>query len=191
MKTAFKNFTNSVIWLSILAIILGLIMLFYPGISLVSLGIVAGVYLIIHGITLIIMDIKAWRLYIPFEGMLLGILCVLLGILLVMYPAGIAIYIGTVIGLWIIISSFNYIKLAASLKGTDAPWVLIIILSIIDIIIGVIALFFPGEASVTVTMWIGIFIIVHAIISIVNMITAKKDAKALNKIIMEKIDPAK
>ena len=71
MKTAIKNLTTSVILLSILAALLGAVLVVYPDISLVALGIAVAAYLIIHGITLIILDIKAWRLYIPFDGMLL------------------------------------------------------------------------------------------------------------------------
>ena len=61
-----------------------------PGMSLVALGIAVAAYLIVHGILLIILDIKAWRLYIPFEGLLQGILCIVLGVLLAKNPESMA-----------------------------------------------------------------------------------------------------
>ncbi len=73
MKTIVKNITNSVILLSALAVLLGIVLVAYPGMSLVALGVAVAVYLIVQGIVLVILDIKAWRLYIPFEGMPKGI----------------------------------------------------------------------------------------------------------------------
>ncbi|MBQ7718246.1 MAG: DUF308 domain-containing protein [Clostridia bacterium] len=187
MKTV-KNLTNSVIWLSILAILLGIVLVAYPGLSLVALGLTVAAYLIIHGITLIIIDIKAWRLYIPFNGLLQGILCIILGILLAKYPANIAVYIGVALGLWIIISGFEGIKLSAALRGTGAPWVLMLIMYIIDIIIGCLAIFSPVLSSLSLTIGIGCVLIAHAIISIIDMIVVKKNAKDFENLIVEKLN---
>lgn len=187
MKNIFKNITNSVIVLSILAILLGIVMIVYPGISLMALGITVASYLIVQGITLIILDIKAWRLYIPFDGMLQGILYVIIGILLAMSPEYIAVYIGIFVGFWVIISSFDGIKLASALKRTDAPWVLMIIMNIIDIIVGCIILYTPVLSSISLTVGLGVVVIVHSVINIVNMIMLKKNVKNAEKLIMEKI----
>lgn len=187
MKTIFKNITNSIILLSILAVLLGIVLIVYPGMSLIALGITVAVYLIIHGITLIILDIKAWRLYIPFEGMLQGILCVILGILLARSPEYIAVYIGIFMGLWIIVSSFSGIKLAYALRRTGAPWVLMIIMNIIDIIVGCLILYSPILSSISVTIGLGIVLIAHSVINIINMIMVKKNMRDVEKIIVEKI----
>lgn len=187
MKSIFRNITNSIIVLSVLAILMGIVMIAYPGMSLIALGITVAVYLIVHGITLIILDIKAWRLYIPFEGMLQGILCVILGILLAKNPEYIAVYIGIFMGLWIIVSSFGGIKLASALRGTGAPWIFMIIVNIIDIIIGCLILYSPILSSLSLTIGLGIVLIVHSIINIINMIVAKKNARDVEKLIIKKI----
>ncbi|MBR4720233.1 MAG: DUF308 domain-containing protein [Clostridia bacterium] len=186
MKNIFKNFTNSVIVLSILAILLGVVMIVYPGISLIAFGLIVASYLLVNGITLIILDIKAWRLYIPFNGLLQGILCVLMGILLAMYPETITVYIGTFVGFWIILSSFDGIKLASALRGTSAPWVLMIIMNIIDIIIGCLVIYSPILSSISLTVGLGVVLIIHAVINIVDMIMVKKNAKDMEKLIVEK-----
>ena len=187
MKNIFKNITNYVIVLSILAILIGIVMIVYPGLSLVALGITVAAYLIVHGITLIVLDIKAWKLYIPFDGMLQGILYVITGILLAIYPESISLYIGVFVGLWVIISSFNGIKLASALKNTDAPWVLMIIMNIIDIIIGCLILYTPILASISLTVGIGCVIIVHSVINIINMIMVKKNVKDTANLIKQKL----
>lgn len=186
MKTIVKNFTNCVILLSTLAILLGIVLVAYPGMSLVALGIAVAAYLIVHGIVLIILDIKAWRLYIPFEGLLQGILCIVLGVLLAKNPESMATYIGIMMGLWIIISSFSGIKMAVALRRTGAPWVLMIVLNIIDIVIGCLVLYSPVLSSFSLTVVLGIVLIVHSIVNIIDMIVVKKNTRDVEKLIVEK-----
>ena len=185
MKAIVKNITNSVIVLSILAVLLGIVLVAYPGISLVVLGIMVASYLIVLGVTLIIVDIKAWRYFIPFNGLLPGILSVILGVLLAKDPGSIAAYIGIMMGLWIIISSFGGIRFAAALRGTGAPWVFMIIMNVLDILIGGCILYSPVLSSVSLTMGIGIVLIVHSVINIINMIIVKKDVKDLEQILAQ------
>ena len=185
MKAIVKSITNSVIVLSILAVLLGIVLVAYPGISLVVLGIIVASYLIVLGVVLVIVDIKAWRYFIPFNGLLPGILSVILGVLLAKDPGSIAAYIGIVMGLWIIISSFGGIRFAAALRGTGAPWVFMIIMNILDILIGGCILYSPVLSSVSLTMGIGIVLIVHSVINIINMIIVKKDVKDLEQIVAQ------
>lgn len=187
MKTIVKNVTNYVILLSVLAILFGIVLIAYPGMSLVALGIAVAAYLIVHGIGLVILDIRAWRLYLPFDGMLQGILCVILGVLLAKDPGSIAAYIGIVMGLWIIVSSFGGIRFAYAIRWTGAPWVLMIIMSIIDILIGGVILYSPVLSSLSLTIGIGAVLIVHAVINIVYMIVIKKNVRDVEKMIMEKM----
>ena len=185
MKTIVKNITNSVIVLSILAILLGIVLVAYPGMSLVVLGIIVAAYLIVLGATLVIVDIKAWRYFIPFDGLLPGILSIILGVLLAKDPGSIASYIGIVMGVWIIVSSFGGIRIAAALRGTGAPWVLMIIIHIIDILIGGCVLYSPVLSSISLTMAIGIILIIHSIVNIISMIVMKKNAKDLEQFLAQ------
>lgn len=188
MKDIFKKITTSVILLSILAIIVGIAMIVYPGMSLVAIGIVISALLIVYGLVLVVLDVKAWRMYIPFEGMLRGILSIILGVLLAMHPEAISVYIGVFVGVWIIMSGISGIKLASALRRTNAPWVIMIIINIIDIIIGGLVIYSPVLSSVSLTMGLGIVIIVHAVINIIDMITVKKNIKEVEKLIVEKFD---
>ena len=188
LKSIVKNFTNSVICLSILAILLGIVFVAYPGMSLVAIGFVVAAYLIVQGIALIILDIKAWRLYIPFEGMLKGIVSVVLGGLLAQHPESIATYIGIVLGVLIIVSAFSGIKVAFALRYTGAPWILMIVIDILDILLGCVVLYYPVLSSVSLTMTLGIVLVAHAVFNIAYMLVVKKNAKDVEKLIVEKLN---
>ena len=105
MKEVFKRATTVMICLSILAFIIGLIMTVYPGLSINTIGIIVGIYIIIHGITLVVLDFKSNLSYVPFDGIVSGILFILLGIVLIITLGILYVILTMVLGIWIILSS--------------------------------------------------------------------------------------
>lgn len=182
MKEAFKRTTNSIIFSSIIACIVGLIMIIYPSMSIKTIGIIISIYIILHGIILVILDINAYKYYIPFDGMLPGILSILIGILLISKPSILPTLFTIGIGVWICVSSINSIKLAISLKDEDAPWITLMLFGILDLIVSIIVIFNPFAASYSLTIFVGIMIIVHSILNIIDMIIIKKDVKKISSI---------
>lgn len=188
MKEELKKYTLGLIILFIAAIIIGVFMVMYPDISLTTLGVIVALFMIFNGILLILIDIKMWSYSIPFDGLLQGILRIILGVLLFQNPDTLSVYIGIVLGIWIIISGFGSIKLAWSLRKTEAPWILMMILGILNILVGAAVLYSPVLASMAFTTSVGIVLIVHAIINIVYIIELRKNFKELEKTVNEKLE---
>ncbi|MBQ7549037.1 MAG: DUF308 domain-containing protein [Clostridia bacterium] len=186
MKSIVKNMTNYMLLFSVLAVFLGIVLIAWPGMSLLIFGYIVAAYLVVQGVALIILDIKSWSMYVPFHGMLQGILNVILGVLIAKSPGSIAVYIGIVVGIWIIVSGIEDIRLAFSMRRTGAPWILMLIISIIDIIIGGTIIYSPILSSLSITIVVGIVMIVHSIINIVCTIVIKKNAKEIENMIVEK-----
>lgn len=61
-----------------------------------------------------------------------------------------------------------------------------IVMSIIDILVGCVILYSPILSSLTLTMGLGIVLIVHSVINIIYMFVVKKNAKDVEKLIVEK-----
>lgn len=186
IQRVLKEISRTNLLISILAIIFGLVLVCVPQQFLVTLGMIVGIYLIVQGIGLIVFGIRARRVYLPFDGTLLGVLSVLLGVLFFMLPVQIAVYIGVALGIWVIVSSINNIKTAIALKGKDAEWVFMLILNILDLLIGVLILLAPTLAATYMTIYVGVGIIVHAVLNLVHMYSIKKNLKELEKIIKER-----
>ena len=90
--------------------------------------------------------------------------------------------------MWIIVSSVNNIKVAYFFRNVKAfPSTLMIILGILDIILGWLVILNPFEASITLTLYLGIMLIVHSIFNIVDMIILKKNVKDKENYFKEKI----
>lgn len=76
--------------------------------------------------------------------------------------------------------------MAVALRRTGAPWVLMIVVNIIDIVIGCLVLYSPVLSSFSLTVVLGIVLIVHSIVNIIDMIVVKKNARDVEKLIVEK-----
>ncbi len=185
MKEKFNETINSIIISSIVTFIIGLIMILMPEISLETIGIVAAVCMIAHGIVLVYLDIKASKFIVPFDGLLSGILSIFLGILLLCRPTILPVIFTIVIGVWILATSINYIRIALKLRKTKLPWVEILLLGILDLVAGLILLINPFEASISIMLFVGIMLIIHSVINIIDVILIKKDVKEISKILEE------
>lgn len=177
MKEAFKKTVISVICSSIIAFIIGLVMVIKPDLSLQTIGIIVGIYFIIHGIILVMLDFKAHKYYIPFDGIMSGILSIILGILLIAVPNTLSIALTLALGVWILLFSVNIMKLALVVRKVASNWLLLFLLGIFDLIAGIIILFNPFVSSLSITVLAGIIIMAHSIINIIDMVVIEKNVK--------------
>jgi len=181
MKDVLKRATTAMICLSVLAFIMGLIMTFYPGVSIKTTGIIVGIYIIIHGIALVALDFKSNLNYVPFDGIVSGILFILLGIVLIITPGILSIFLTIALGIWIILSSVSAIRLSLVVRSKDSNWILILLFGIIDLIAGIIILFNPLASVISITILSGIIIMFHSIVNIIDMVVIKKNIKNITK----------
>ncbi|MBQ6343534.1 MAG: DUF308 domain-containing protein [Anaerolineaceae bacterium] len=188
MKENLKKYTLCLILMFIIAIIIGVFMVMYPDISLATLGVTVAMFMIFNGLVLIFLDIKAWSYNLPFEGMLQGILRVVLGVLLFRNPDAMAVEIGIVLGVWIILSGFGGIKLAYHLRYTDAPWVLMIIVNVLNILIGAAVLYSPVLSSMALTTSVGMVLIISSVLNIIYVFMIKRNLKELEEAVLNQLN---
>ena len=189
MKKAFGKITNSIMGVSILLIIIALLLIIYPGLSLKTLGLISAIYMIIHGILLISLEFGLIRIFVPFENMLMGVLSIVLGLVIIMRPESASILIAISFGVWIIVSSINNIKCALFFRKIDNfPYIELLVINILDIILGLLVIFNPITASVTLTLYLGIILLIHSFIVLADMIILKKNVQDKEKSIKEKFE---
>ncbi|MBR3052191.1 DUF308 domain-containing protein [Candidatus Saccharibacteria bacterium] len=191
MKDLFKRTTTSIIVSSVVAFILGLVMAVVPGISIQVIGIAAGIYIILHGITLIVLDFMAHNAYVPFNGVITGILSIIVGILLIAMPDALTTVFAIALGIWIILSSVNVISIAMSVRKSITSWYLWLLFGVIDLICGIIILFNPFASSISIVVLGGIIVMVHSVVTIVDMIMIRSRAKEIEKAIKDSIKELK
>jgi uncharacterized membrane protein HdeD (DUF308 family) len=147
------------------AVIIGLLLLFYTGMTVVVLIQILGFYWIISGILSLVslfMDrtMWGWKLFV-------GILGVIAGVVVIRHPLWSAILIPTIIILFLAIQGIinGLVKLFYAFKG--GGWG-IAILGILNIIFGIILLCAPLLAASILPIFLGVFAIIGGIIAIIN-----------------------
>ena len=189
MEKLLRKNINSIIIASIVAFIIGLNMIIFPTTSIKTIGIIVASFIILHGIVLLYLDVKAIQYHIPFDGILAGLLSILMGIFLLCKPAILPVVFTIVIGIWMILVSVNFIKIAIQIRNTTLQWTLLLLLGILDLITGIIVIFNPFEATMSLVLFIGIMLMVHSVITLCDMLLIKKDltdiSKELNRMMKE------
>lgn len=187
MKSIVKTITTIGIVFSVLAILVGVSLIAYPVASILVYGIIFGIYLIAEGIMLVVLSIKTRHSDTPVNGLLKGVLSIVLGIMLLENANAewMALYFGTIFGIDIIITGIIGITTSISLRKTDTPWVLPLIFNIISIIFGSMVLYVPIFSALTLTVFSGIVLIVEAVLGILLMILLRKNEEEVEKIIIQ------
>ena len=188
MKKKFNDITNLTIVLNCLMLVLGLILILYPDFSLKTLGVITAIYLIAHGAILLGLEMGLSKIYVPFENIVSGVLMIALGLILLVTPGAAAVLLTIAFGVWIIMASINNIKVASFFRKVDKfPSTMMIIIGVLDTILGFLVILNPFAGAITLTLYLGIILIVHAIFNIVDMIILKKNVKENAKVLKARV----
>ena len=185
MKVEIKK----VIWPSLLSsiflLLLGLLLLFKSSETLVGISYLVGGVLIALGVIAIINFLRNKSRDIFIElNIVYGIVSIVSGIFLVTVPEFIGSIIPIVVGISVIISSSFKVQQALVLKNLGNKYFLpSLIMAIICLVCGVVILFNSFKSAVVVTGIIGIFIIIYAILDIVNSFILRKSSNISVEII--------
>ena len=180
MLKKLNNFILSSIVVSILFALVGLGMMIFPDISLNVIAYTIAIIFIILGVYLFILDRRALFMI---DMMFTGILMIIFGIIIMIYPKSFSLLIPIVLGIWIIADSLFKIRISVSLREyEDVPWVLSLILAIISLVCGIMFIINPLASSTVITAVFGSLIIIYAISDIVDMIMFKRYISKIVKI---------
>ena len=167
-----NKFVDLSIIASIIFTIIGLCLIIFPDVSLNIMSYVIGGLFLIFGIYLFTINYNSLILT---DMIFFGVMMVLLGVILIVYPKLIAQLIPIVLGIWFITDSIVKIRISLSLKDyDDTPWVLTLILSIISMLCGVVFILHPLASSEVITTFIGALIMIYALSDIIDMLMFKK-----------------
>ena len=178
-----KTFNLSLLT-SIVFVIIGLFLFIKPDTTLSVISYVIGSILIISGIS------SGYR-YFSEKGVLsifsfdlvYGVLLLISGIFLVVRPDLLSVLFPIILGIWIIINSiikFQYALVLKKIKNEDFIYTTLI--SFLTLIWGIVLLYNPFKTALLVTQTIGVFIIVYAVLDIIDNFIIRKNVNEIIKI---------
>ena len=185
-KNSIENVYNRMIiyslLTSILAILVGLTLMFLPSVSNKIVGIIMGVVILIFGINAVYKyfhrdGAKVFSLNIVF-----GVLYSILGVVIILYPFSVMEFVTVCLGIFVIINGATKINYGVWLKkGNEDSWLVTLVTGIFLVIIGIMLVFNPF-ASLTLTQLCGAFLIIVGILNVSDTILFKKRAKEIMEI---------
>jgi uncharacterized membrane protein HdeD (DUF308 family) len=174
----------SVVLFGVLAVILGVVMLMWPGPSIVVAAVLFGVYLVVSGIALVILAFSLPASGVSrFLNFISGVASVILGILAFRhFGQGYAVLL---LAIWIGIG-FIFRGVAAVGSAVSEPklpgrgWA--IFFGLISIIAGVVVLAYPFDSIVTLALVVGIWLIILGVMEVISGFGMRSNVKKVQNI---------
>lgn len=174
-----KNFTVSLI-ISIVFVILGLFLFIKPDITITTMSYLIGAFLMVVGILSIIRYFKSS--INPFDfNLVYGVLVVIAAIYLFINPTSLQKFFFVILGIWIIINAvtkFQYALVLKKIKKED--WKYTLLIAALTFAWGIVLLINPLETALKATQVIGVFIIIYAVLDIIDSFILKRNEEDLN-----------
>lgn len=179
-----KQAKNSFLVISILYILLGLVLLIWPG-QFLKWGCYAlGTVIVLYGASRIISYIANKNMISYFNAdLIVGIVVVAVGLLLLIKPEIFISILPIVFGLFIIFNGIVKLQNAFDLKRLHyEKWWSIFVTAGLSLLLGLFIIWNPFETAALTAMAIGIVLIVEGIASAVTTIYSWRTIKQLSKI---------
>ncbi len=169
MKSSFiRNWTLSSLS-GLLAIVFGIVAIFYPDITLVTLAVYFGITVLVGGLVLIAGSFLTNNKDANLSFLLVeGIIGIAVGLIVLLKPQLSITLVALFMGLWAILLGVLF---ALAYRRRNMPKTqkqFLLILGIISVGIGLLLVFNPFEGTRLITILIGIYAIVYGILSIVT-----------------------
>ena len=181
MLKKLNQFVIATIIISVLLLISGAVLLVYPEVSLRTIAYIIGTVLIVSGL-FFMFELSERLFFMSFLPV--GVLQVVLGIVILLYPELFKTFLPILVGIWMIVKATIDCKFAFILKQCKYDyWFFTFLLSVLSIICGIVIILNPTLGSLAITQALGIVIIVYSASAIVDAVIFKKNVNDIVKII--------
>jgi uncharacterized membrane protein HdeD (DUF308 family) len=179
MQQLLKNFRNMFLFRGIAAIAFGVITLVWPGLTVLALVVLFGIFAIISGITAVATslqnrDVHGWGVLL-FEG----ILWLLAGVVALIWPGVTALSFLYLLAAWAVITGILELVAPLSFPMSGGRGVLMALSGLVSIVFGVVIAVQPASGLLAVAWLIGIYAIIIGVMSVVAYFEARSVAHSL------------
>ncbi|MDY2699040.1 MAG: HdeD family acid-resistance protein [Suilimivivens sp.] len=181
LKGLKANYTMS----AILSIIMGLVLLIWPGTTTQIVCTMLGIVLLSYGIIQIVMFLWTREKTVFSQGiLLLGIIFAVIGAWIILKPEMIIMAVPVIVGILIIIHGLHNIIQAVDLKREGyEKWWLALLFGVLTVLFGALLIYNPFGAVEVVVRMIGIFMIYDGVSDIWIISRLSKIRKIKEKIV--------
>jgi uncharacterized membrane protein HdeD (DUF308 family) len=152
-----KSLSSSLIWRGVLAVIIGIVALAWPGVTILALVILFAVYAFMDAGFQAVRGFSSRRAGPVVGHLLLGLIDVGAGVVALAWPAPTALVLVLVVAFWAVFGGFSEVFAAFGPGETAGRRALDVITGVVWIAFGVVLFSRPGLGAVTVAILFGLF----------------------------------
>jgi uncharacterized membrane protein HdeD (DUF308 family) len=149
--------------LGLVCLVTGILTIVWPGITLLTVGILAGIFLIVAAITEIVGAITGDASSRALSA-ILGVISLIAGLVCLRRPGESLLAIVVVLGIYLIATGVLHVILAF---GDGGPRWWSVAHGVLDVIVGILILAWPGIGLVTLAVFFAVSMLVRGVVSIV------------------------
>ncbi len=178
----FKSMSTSLILRGVLAIIVGIIALAWPGVTILALVILFAVYAFIDA------GLQAMRAFSSatagpvFGHLLLGLIDLAAGVIALAWPGPTALVLVLVVGFWAAAGGFAEIFAGFQSGETAGTRALFILTGLVSIAFGVVLFARPGVGALSLALLFGFFTLAYGASQIVMGVDARRTGRTLHSV---------
>jgi uncharacterized membrane protein HdeD (DUF308 family) len=183
MFQSFKSTSTSLILLGVLAIIVGIIAIAWPGVTILALVILFAVYAFIDA------GLQAARAFSSgsagpvFGHLLLGLIDLAAGVIALVWPGPTAFVLVLVVGIWAFIGGIAEIVAGFQSGETAGTRAMFILAGLVSVAFGVVLFARPGVGAVTLALLFGLFSLIYGISQIVTGAELRRTGGTLHSVL--------
>jgi uncharacterized membrane protein HdeD (DUF308 family) len=182
----FKSASTSLIWRGVLAIIVGIIALAWPGVTILALVILFAIYAFIAAGLQAAQAFSSAKAGPVFGHLLLGLVDLAAGVVALAWPGPTALVLVLIVGVWAIVAGLTEFFAAFASGEPAGTRVLFILGGLITVAFGVVLCARPGVGAVTLALLFGLFSLIAGIWMLVQGIELRRTGKTLDPAAREK-----
>jgi uncharacterized membrane protein HdeD (DUF308 family) len=145
----------------LVAVLFGLLTLFLPGLTLVTLVLLFGAYALVDGILNLIAFFRVashhWALLVE------SVIGILAGVLTFAWPAITGLFLLYVIAFWAVLTGIFEIIAGIRLRKVVTHEWLLLVIGAVSVLFGVFILFAPGAGALAIVLWLGAYALVFGV----------------------------
>lgn len=170
-----KSFSTTFMITALVYLILGLAMVIWPGTSRLVICYAVGILLVLYGLGRVLAQWNSLGFLSLGNGYLMGLVCLLLGLLLIIRADAVLAIFGTLLGLVVVADSLIKLQISYQLRGKHTgSFRRNALCALTTLVLGVLMLFNPFQAANAMTVFIGISLLLDGIINFIIALDVRR-----------------
>lgn len=181
----FRLTSVSLILLGVLAIIVGIMALVWPGVTVFALVVLFAVYAFIDAGLQAVRAFSSDSAGPVFGHLLLGLIDIAAGVIALIWPGPTALVLVIIVGVWAFAGGFFEIFAAFQSGETAGTRALFIVSGLVSVAFGVVLFARPGIGAVTIALLFGLFSLIYGISQITMGIELRQTGRTLHSVLKD------